>query len=215
MEPWGRLPVRPGPELTPEAGGVRAFSPKVVEPQRHDPQFSGGASGKESACPSRSQETWFRSLGQEDPLEEGMATHSSVLAWRIPMDRGAWKATARQVARSQTRLKRLRTHALPSHGASPRSVVSLLPSPARPAAAPFSWRVLIWSFPAAADSSASCSLGAASRSCPPPALHFSPAVLEAPHFEPQGGEELGSPCPRPMQVPRSTRIPSIFHPLGP
>ena len=35
------------------------------------------------------QETWVRSLGWEDPLEEGMATHSSILAWRIPMDRGA------------------------------------------------------------------------------------------------------------------------------
>ena len=34
-------------------------------------------------------ETWVRSLGWEDPLEEGMATHSSILAWRIPMDRGA------------------------------------------------------------------------------------------------------------------------------
>jgi len=32
-------------------------------------------------------------LGWEDPLEKGMATHSSVLAWRIPMDRGAWQAT--------------------------------------------------------------------------------------------------------------------------
>ena len=31
----------------------------------------------------------IHSVGQEDPLEEGMATHSSVLAWRIPMDRGA------------------------------------------------------------------------------------------------------------------------------
>ena len=30
------------------------------------------------------QETWVRSLGQEDPLEKGMATHSSILAWRIP-----------------------------------------------------------------------------------------------------------------------------------
>jgi len=30
------------------------------------------------------QETWVRSLGREDPLEEGMATHSSILAWRIP-----------------------------------------------------------------------------------------------------------------------------------
>ena len=36
------------------------------------------------------QETWVRSLGWEDPLEEGMATHSSILAWRIPVDRGAW-----------------------------------------------------------------------------------------------------------------------------
>ena len=33
-----------------------------------------------------------RFLGQEGPLEEGMATHSSILAWRIPMDRGAWWA---------------------------------------------------------------------------------------------------------------------------
>ena len=40
------------------------------------------------------QETWVRSLGQEDPLEKRMATHSSILAWRIPwMDRGAWKAS--------------------------------------------------------------------------------------------------------------------------
>ena len=35
------------------------------------------------------QETWVRSLGWEDPLERGTATHSSILAWRIPMDRGA------------------------------------------------------------------------------------------------------------------------------
>ena len=35
-------------------------------------------------------ETWVQSLGWEDPLEEGMATHSSIPAWRIPMDRGAW-----------------------------------------------------------------------------------------------------------------------------
>ena len=39
------------------------------------------------------QETWVQSLGWEDPLEEGMATHSSVLSWRIPMNRGAWQAT--------------------------------------------------------------------------------------------------------------------------
>ena len=37
-------------------------------------------------------ETWVRSLGWEDPLEEGMGTHSSTLAWRIPVGRGAWRA---------------------------------------------------------------------------------------------------------------------------
>ena len=34
--------------------------------------------------PQLLQDTWVQSLGQEDPLEEGMATHSSILAWRIP-----------------------------------------------------------------------------------------------------------------------------------
>ena len=42
-------------------------------------------------------ETWLWSLGWEDPLEEGMATHSSILAWRIPMDRGARLATVHVV----------------------------------------------------------------------------------------------------------------------
>ena len=50
------------------------------------------------------QETWVQSLSWEDPLVEGMATHSSILAWRIPMDRGAWWATVHGVAKSQTRL---------------------------------------------------------------------------------------------------------------
>ena len=43
-------------------------------------------------------------LGWEDPLEKGMATHSSILAWRIPMDNGAWRATIHGVTKSQTRL---------------------------------------------------------------------------------------------------------------
>ena len=38
------------------------------------------------------QETWVRFLGQEDTLERKMATHSSILAWENPMDRGAWQA---------------------------------------------------------------------------------------------------------------------------
>ena len=48
------------------------------------------------------QETWVQSLDLEDPLEEGMATHSSILAWRIPMDRGTWWATVHGVAKSRT-----------------------------------------------------------------------------------------------------------------
>ena len=49
-------------------------------------------------------ETWLRSLGQEDPLEEGMATHSSILAWGISMDRNAWWATVHGVTKSWTQL---------------------------------------------------------------------------------------------------------------
>ena len=43
--------------------------------------FPGSSDGEESACNARD---WIRSLGQEDPLEKGMATHSTLLAWRIP-----------------------------------------------------------------------------------------------------------------------------------
>ena len=50
-------------------------------------------------------ETGVQCLGWENPLEEGMATHPSTLAWRIPMDRGAWRATVRGVTNSQTWLR--------------------------------------------------------------------------------------------------------------
>ena len=51
------------------------------------------------------QEMWVQSLGQEDPLEKGMETHSSILAWgRNLMDRGAWGATVHGVAKNQTQL---------------------------------------------------------------------------------------------------------------
>ena len=49
-------------------------------------------------------ETWIQFLGQEDPLKKEMATHSSIVAWRIPMDRGAWWATVHGIAESWTRL---------------------------------------------------------------------------------------------------------------
>ena len=54
--------------------------------------------------PPALRETWVQSLGWEDPLEEGMATHSSILAWRIPMNRKTWQATVHGVAKSWTQL---------------------------------------------------------------------------------------------------------------
>ena len=54
--------------------------------------------------PPEKLETWVQSLGWEDPQEEGMATNSTIIAWRIPMDRGAWQATLSGVAKSQTQL---------------------------------------------------------------------------------------------------------------
>ena len=61
--------------------------------------FPGGSDSKESACNSVDL-----SLipGLEDPLEEGMATHSNILDWRIPMDRGAWRATVHGVTKGWT-----------------------------------------------------------------------------------------------------------------
>ena len=50
------------------------------------------------------QEMCSQSLGQEDPLEKEMAIHSRILAWRIPMDRGAWWAAVHGVTNSQTQL---------------------------------------------------------------------------------------------------------------
>ena len=63
--------------------------------------FRGDSDGKESAC-----DTGGLGLipGLERPLEDGMATHSSILAWRIPRDRGAWRAVVHGVMKNWTRL---------------------------------------------------------------------------------------------------------------
>ena len=58
-------------------GGVLTTGP----PERG---FPGGSVVKNPPAMQETQETWVRFLGQEDTLEEGLATHSSVLAWRIP-----------------------------------------------------------------------------------------------------------------------------------
>ena len=54
--------------------------------------------------PPAMEDTWVRSLGWENPLEEGMVSHSSILVWRIPMDRGVWQATVNGVTKSWTQL---------------------------------------------------------------------------------------------------------------
>ena len=79
-------------------------------------RFPGGGPGKQLQYswaslvaqtvknPPAMQETRVRSLNWEDPLEESTATHSSILAWRIPIDRGACWATVHGVSKSWTRL---------------------------------------------------------------------------------------------------------------
>ena len=79
---------------------------RVLAP--HD--FPVGASDKEPTCQCRRHETWVQSPCREDPLEEGMATHSRILSWRIPMDRGAWWARVHSITTSWTQLKRLSLH---------------------------------------------------------------------------------------------------------
>ena len=61
--------------------------------------FPGGSYGK--ILPAV-QETQVKFLGQEEPLEKEVATHSSILAWRIPWIEEAWQATVQGVAKSQT-----------------------------------------------------------------------------------------------------------------
>ena len=50
------------------------------------------------------QETWVQSLGPEDPLEKAVGTHSSTLAWKNPMDGGAWEAAVHGITNSRTQL---------------------------------------------------------------------------------------------------------------
>ena len=86
-----------------------------------------GGGGKGSKCPlnwaylvaqtvknlSAMWENWVRDLGWEDPLEQGMATHFSILAWRVPKDRGAWHAAVHRMAESDmTVTKQAHTHPL-------------------------------------------------------------------------------------------------------
>ena len=66
-------------------------------------EFPGGSEGKESACNARDQSSI---TGYEDPLEKGMATHSSILVWRIPWTEEPGRATVHGVTKSQTGLSK-------------------------------------------------------------------------------------------------------------
>ena len=76
-------------------GGIIVLVPFFVD-------FPGGSVVKNLPA---MQETWVQSLDQADLLEKGMTTHSRILAWRIPMDRGPWRATVQGVTKSQIQLK--------------------------------------------------------------------------------------------------------------
>ena len=65
----------------------------------HNQSFPAGSGAKEPTC---NPGDLGLILGWQDPLEESMSTHSSILAWRIPMDRGAWWTTVYGVANSRT-----------------------------------------------------------------------------------------------------------------
>ena len=64
---------------------------------------SGGSDGKESACKAGDAGS-IPGLGRSLGLEKGAATHSSILAWRIPMDREAWWGTVHGVTKGQIQL---------------------------------------------------------------------------------------------------------------
>ena len=73
--------------------------------------FPGGSVVKNPSAMQEPQEMWVGSLGQEDPLEEGMATHSSILAWRIPRTEGPGGPQS-MGSRSRTRPKQCSTHTM-------------------------------------------------------------------------------------------------------
>ena len=63
--------------------------------------FPDDSAVKNSLAIQKLQEAHVQSLGWEDPLEEGLTTHSSILGLKNPMDRGGWQATVRGVAKSR------------------------------------------------------------------------------------------------------------------
>ena len=99
-----------------------AWLPLDLEPQYmltviHQQVFPGGANGKEPACQCRTQEMLVWSLGQEDLLEKEMATHSNILAWKIPWteEPGGLQSTGSQRVGHNWATDRLSTHTRTIH----------------------------------------------------------------------------------------------------
>ena len=84
------------------APGYLIIEREMLQNTHSKQDSSEGSEVKNMPAIQEMQEVRVGSLCQEDPLEEGMATHSGILAWRIPMDRGAWWATVHGVAKNQT-----------------------------------------------------------------------------------------------------------------
>ena len=85
-----------------------AVNPSLICPS-HSRKWASLVAQRVKSLPA-TRDTWAWSLGWEDPLEEGMATHSNILAWRTPMERGAWWATVYGIAKSWTRLSEKPQH---------------------------------------------------------------------------------------------------------
>ena len=97
--PWGRKP-----DIAKQWYSLPTGSQSRVRKGDPDVQFSPVAQTVKNLSATR--EAWVQSLGWEGPLEDSMATHFSIFAWRIRMDRGAcpWWATVHGIAKSQTQL---------------------------------------------------------------------------------------------------------------
>ena len=92
-------------------GGIVLFHRQEVRDQGPTTSYKwyvniiiGTCSVVKESTVQETKETRVQSLGWKDPLEKGMATHSSILAWRVSMDRGAWCTTAHGFSKSWTRL---------------------------------------------------------------------------------------------------------------
>ena len=107
QEYWSGVPL-PSPLVDGKEYACNAWDPSSIPGSGSSPggyplQYSCASLVVQTVKnPHAMQETWVQSLGWEDPLEEGMETHSSILAWRIPMDRGAWWAIVPAVWKSWT-----------------------------------------------------------------------------------------------------------------